>query len=358
MPAARQSPALVRLGPALSPGRSLSPPAAPPDPATLRGIALMAAEAAPVLNLNEVEYKAMAARSILNRCTAARMPFTWTVNPYRGCEFGCQYCYARYTHEFMELRDPAEFERRIFLKAGAADLLRRDLRRVRPGESIAIGTATDPYQPAERRHRVTRSLLEVLAGCTGLTLGIITKSDLIVRDAELLQRIASGNRLSVRLTITTTDTQLARLLEPRAPRPDLRLKAVSALRAAGLQVGVMAAPILPALTDSRASLEALIAAAAMAGAVFFNANALFLKPCAQAQFLPFLERHRPALVARYRTRYSENAYLSNDYRDRLHALVARLRARYGLRSGPDPAEAPDARRAVAVGEIAQMNLFG
>ena len=183
------------------------------------------------------------------------MPFTWTINPYRGCEFGCRYCYARYTHEFMEMRDGMEFEQKIYVKQHAADLLRHELRRVKPDESIALGTATDPYQPAERRYEVTRGILEEFARHRGFELGIVTKSNLVVRDLELLKQVAQSNKLSVHITITTLDTELARILEPRAPRPDLRLDAVRALAQAGMRVGISCSPVVPGITDSPKDLE-------------------------------------------------------------------------------------------------------
>src|SRR5262249_43119930 len=153
----------------------------------------------------------------------------WTINPYRGCEFACKYCYARYTHEFMEMRDGLEFEQKIYVKEKAAGFLRGELRKVKSGESIAIGTATDPYQPAEKRYQITRGILEELSRHCGYELGIVTKSNLVERDIDLLKEIAKANRISVHVTITTLDTDLARILEPRAPRPDLRLAAVHAL---------------------------------------------------------------------------------------------------------------------------------
>ena len=190
----------------------------------LVGIARLAAQGEFVRPGHNVQYFTLEARSLLNRCTAPRMPFKWTINPYRGCEFACKYCYARYTHEFMELRDGLDFERKIYIKQQAAWLLRRDLRKVKRGEPIAIGTATDPYQPAERQHRVTRDILEELAQHKGFEIGIVTKSDLILRDRDVLARVAEQNRLYVNLTVTTLDARLARVLEPRAPRPDLRLR--------------------------------------------------------------------------------------------------------------------------------------
>src|SRR5262249_50768953 len=153
-----------------------------------------------------------------------------------GCEFGCKYCYARYTHEFMEMRDGIAFEQKIFVKQHATELLRQELRQVKSGESIAIGAATDPYQPAEKRYEVTRGILEEFARHDGFELGIITKSNLILRDIEVMQAISRRNWFSVNLTITTLDVELARILEPRAPRPDLRLDAVRKLHEAGLRV--------------------------------------------------------------------------------------------------------------------------
>jgi DNA repair photolyase len=280
---------------------------------------------------HNVEYFTLPAKSLLNRCVSKRqMPFTWTINPYRGCEFGCRYCYARYTHEFMEMRDGMAFEQKIYVKQHAADLLRHELRRVKPDESIALGTATDPYQPAERRYEVTRGILEEFARHRGFELGIVTKSNLIVRDLELLKEVALANRLSVHITITTLDVNLARILEPRAPRPDLRLDAVRALAQAGLRVGISCSPVVPGITDSPADLEALIRAAAESGADYVFANPLFLKPCSAAIFLPFLEQNFPHLVDDYRQRYQDRAFLPRAYAKRLSQLIARLREKYKL----------------------------
>src|SRR5580704_18017119 len=187
----------------------------------LVGIARLASQNELLESKRAVEYFEIPARSILNR-TKPNMPFRWTINPYRGCEIGCKYCYARYTHEFMEL-DASEFEDKIYAKQAAAELLRQELGRVDRKEHSALGTATDPYQPAERRFGRTRAILEVFARERGRRLGLITKSDLIVRDVDLLCEIARANVLHVNVTITTVDEKLARLLEPRAPRPDLRL---------------------------------------------------------------------------------------------------------------------------------------
>ena len=304
-------------------------PLAPGSP--LVGIAKLAFEGESLREGHNVEYFTLPARSLLNRCTSNRgLPFAWTINPYRGCEFACKYCYARYTHEFMELRDGAEFERKIYVKQQTAELLRRDLRRVKPGEGIALGTATDPYQPAERRYEVTRDILEEFARHRGFELGIVTKSNLIVRDLELLREVARNNLLSVHITVTTMNVELARILEPRAPRPDLRMEAVRQLREAGLEVGVSSSPVLPGITDAPADLEAVVRAAAEAGARHIFAGALFLKPCSAAIFLPFLEAHFPLLVENYRERYQNRAFLPESYAKRISRLVSSLRQKYGI----------------------------
>ena len=281
---------------------------------------------------HEVEYFTLTVRSLLNRCTGVRMPFTWTINPYRGCEFACKYCYARYTHEFMELRDGVDFEQKIFVKQHAADLLRQELHHVKPGEEIAIGTATDPYQPAERRFEVTRAILEELARHRGLEIGIVTKSNLVLRDTDLLQQITKDNRLFVNITITTLKADLARILEPRAPRPDLRLEAMQKLNQAGVAAGVICAPVLPGITDSPRDLEALVRATAKAGGKYVSANSLFLKPCSVAVFLPFLEKEFPQLVESYQKRFKDRAFLPESYRKPLSQLMKRLRQKYDIPS--------------------------
>jgi len=298
----------------------------------LVGIARLAAQSELLEAKSRVQYFEIPTRSILNR-TKPNMPFRWTINPYRGCEFGCKYCYARYTHEFMEL-EAREFEEKIYAKSAVEHLLAQELARVDRKDGIAIGTATDPYQPAERRYGCTRSILEVFARERGRHLGIITKSDLIVRDVELLREIARANVLSVHLTITTLDEKLARLVEPRAPRPDLRLAAVRRLSEAGMRVGVNPNPIMPLLTDSERDLDRLAKAVRDAGAESFGGGALFLMPCAQKVFLPFLEQHFPLLAPYYREQYAKSAYLGRGYKEMLRARVQKIRERYGLSSGP------------------------
>ena len=299
----------------------------------LIGIARMASQSERLAAKSEVEYFEIGARSILNR-TKPGMPFEWTINPYRGCEFGCRYCYARYTHEFMGMPDGHEFESKIYAKAAAPEILRRELRKLDRADHIAIGTATDPYQPAERRFGRTRAILEIFAEEKGRHLSITTKSDLVARDVDLLREVGRRNVLSVNITVTTLNRRLARLMEPRAPRPDLRLAAVRTLAQAGLSAGVFPNPILPMITDSEENLDALAAAARVAGAQYFGGGPLFLMPSARKIFFPFLERSFPKLAGPYRKLYAQSAYLGPRYRSELRERVARIRERHGLASAP------------------------
>lgn len=305
-------------------------PLLPDSGPRLVGIARLAAHGESVRQGHEVEYFTLPVKSMLNRCTGRRMPFTWTINPYRGCEFACKYCYARYTHEFMEMRDGIEFEQKIYAKQHAADLLRQELRKVKPGEDIALGTATDPYQPIEKKLEITRTILEEIARHSGLEVGIVTKSAMLARDIDVLREIGEHNRISVSFTVTTVDTELARILEPRAPRPDLRLECLRKLREAGIRAGVICAPVLPRITDAPKQLEAVVRAAAAAKASHIYANPLFLKPCSAAVFLPFLKEHFPQLAPEYEKRFKDKAFLPSAYRKRISGLFGKLRAKYGI----------------------------
>src|SRR5450432_2926713 len=304
------------------------------------------------------EYFLLPVRSILNKCDSSRVPFEWTINPYRGCEFACKYCYARYTHEYMEL-DGSEFEKKIFVKQNAAALLTQDVARKysyqRPGaedgrpEHIAIGTATDPYQPAEREYGVTRACLEELAKREGLSISIITKSDQIVRDIDILKVIAAKSALSINITVTTLRPRLARLLEPRAPRPDLRLAALRDLREAGLNVGVSASPLIPGITDGPGEIEAVAEAAKQAGAQWFFSGVLFLMPASAKTFLPFMREKFPKLAKQYDQWYGKNAYAPEDYRKQASERVLRIRQKYGFAKRPWEGDRPKFQRP-------QMNL--
>jgi DNA repair photolyase len=315
--------------------------------ARLVGIARLAASSLPAEtrrnSAEKPEYFVLPVKSILNRCDSNRVPFEWTINPYRGCEFACKYCYARYTHEYMEL-DGSEFEKKIYVKKDAAPLLAHDISRKysymseksggERADHIAIGTATDPYQPAEREYGVTRACLEELAKRDGLSISIITKSNQIVRDIDVLQRIALRSDLAIDITITTLRPRLARLLEPRAPRPDLRLAAVKQLREAGLAVGVSASPLIPEITDRDGDLEAVAVAAREAGAQWFFSGVLFLMPASAKQFLPFVREKFPRLAKQYEQWYAKNGYAPEEYRKKASERVARIREKLGFASRP------------------------
>jgi DNA repair photolyase len=323
--------------------------------ARLVGIARLAALGEAVDEGHNVDYITLENRSLLTRCLSPRMPFTWMINPYRGCEFACKYCYARYTHEFMELRDGLDFERKIYVKQHTTWLLRQELRNVRAGEEIAIGTATDPYQPAERHFGITQAILREFALHKGFGIGLITKSNLVLRDLELLKSISENNDLSICITVTTIRADLARILEPRAPRPDLRLLAVQKLADAGIHAGINCAPVLPGITDSPADLENVVRAAAAAGARFVHVNPLFLKPCSAKVFMPFLKEKFPQLVSMYRERYSNRAYLPAEYHKRIGALVRKLREKYKI--GWSDRRPPQSVTGISA-RSQQLDLFG
>jgi DNA repair photolyase len=279
-------------------------------------------------------------RTVLNSSASTRMGF-WSVNPYVGCEFGCTYCYARDTHRYAVERasaasgaapdDPGPplphwlaFERRILVKTTAAEVLARTLDPARlNGQSLVIGTATDPYQPAERRFRITRRLLEVLLRFRDLSIGIITKSPLIARDAALLRSLSERHEVTVNLSIATADRTLARRLEPRSPVPEARLRALGRLSAAGVYGGLLIAPIVPGITDDRAGLGRLMAAGKEVGARYVVGSALRLGPAARRRFLPHLEREFPELAERYRRHFARGEGVSAEYQA---ALTRRLRS--------------------------------
>jgi DNA repair photolyase len=308
------------------------PPRKPQELVRLVGIARMAAESSVLIEKRRVEYRNLATRKWLNRCQSERVPFDWTINPYRGCEFGCKYCYARYTHDFLERHDPAAFETEIYAKEFNAADFRDELKSVKPGQMIAIGTATDPYQPAERRFLSTQNLLEVMTVLRGVSIGLTTKSSLVSRDAPLFLALAQYNRVHVTVTVTTMNRQLARLTEPYAPSPETRMSAVAKLAEAGVSVGVMASPILPLITDSEENLMAVAKAAKGAGAKQFGAHIVFLQPTAQRVFFPFLAEHFPQHLARYRRSFRDEAYLNGSYPEKMRGVLNDIRHQVGLLS--------------------------
>ncbi|MGH7388409.1 MAG: radical SAM protein [Candidatus Rokuibacteriota bacterium] len=278
-----------------------------------------------------VEFRELRSAGLVNRVTGRPLPFGWTVNPYRGCEMGCHYCFARYTHEFLGFTDPREFERAIYVKRIDRARLVAELHRARrSGLAVAMGTATDPYQPAEARHRVARLVLEAAMEVPGLRLSITTKSTLVGRDLDLLAALAGRSEVSVNVSITTLDADLARRLEPRAPRPDLRVATLAAVARAGVTARMFVMPVLPFLTDGEESLRALFAAARDAGAAGAESNVLFLQPGARETFFAFLEAERPDLLAPYRRLYDGSAYARADYVAEIEARVRRIAAEVGI----------------------------
>jgi DNA repair photolyase len=292
-------------------------------------------------------------RSVLNNPASTRMGF-WSINPYVGCEFGCTYCYARDTHrwtmERAERRNegttggnegstesslvpsfphsslpPEEaFEKEILVKSEVAEVLARTLKPAQvAGHTLVIGTATDPYQPAERQFRLTRRILEVLRSYHGLSIGIITKSPLITRDLDLLQALSQRHEVSINISLATADRRLARRLELRSPIPEARLRALRRLTEGGVYAGLLVAPIIPGVTDDWAGLARLIEAAKEAGARYVVGSALRLGPAARHRFLPLLEQEFPELAGRYRRHYAGKDHVSQSYQD---ALSRRLRA--------------------------------
>jgi DNA repair photolyase len=307
--------------------------------------------ALPVLDERErgTRFLSLPVRSVLNPPTATHMPF-WSLNPYVGCEFGCSYCYARRTHEWTMERTQgrddattqsdddslrqgvfASFEHDILVKSSAPDTLLRTLDPSRlAGATLVIGTATDPYQPAERRFLLTRRLLEALLRHRGLSLGLITKSPLVTRDLDLFTRLAERHELSINISLASVDAALLRRLEARSPAPHARLRALSRLTGAGLNAGLLIAPIIPGVTDGWAALAALMEAAREAGARYVAGAALRLGPAARAGFLPVLAREFPELVARYERRYGRGASAGKDYDKALQRRLDALREVYGL----------------------------
>lgn len=299
-------------------------------------------------------------QSLINRVPPeSRMPFRWTINPYRGCQHACRYCYARHTHEYLGLDTGLDFNTRIFVKANAPEVLRRELaRRSWRRESVAVGTACDPYQSPEGRYRLTRSILELLAEYrTPAT--ITTKSSLIVRDTDVLQELSRRAGCEVNFSVATLDEGVWQAIEPGTPPPLQRLRAMERLARAGVIAGVLMAPILPGLTDSPSQLDQLVQAAAAHGAQFLTPIVLHLRPGTRDWFFAGLEQDYPHLLARYRSLYP-GSYAPAAYTRTVVEQVAALRRRHSL---PDErpfrplTAAPDQSPALApVGAQLHFNL--
>jgi DNA repair photolyase len=322
----------------------------------------------PMRELREVEYLHVRARTIISEVPrASRMPFRFTINPYRGCSHACTYCFARPTHEYLGLNGADDFERRIVVKINAVERLAAELARPSwPGEHIAMGTNTDPYQQCEGRYRLTRGIVETL-GAARNPFSILTKSTMVQRDLDVLAAAAERTSVRVNFSIGTLDEPVWRISEPGTPPPGRRVEALARLNEAGVPCGVLIAPILPGLSDGEEQLSEVVRACIEAGAVSISSIGLHLRPGVRELFMPWLARVRPDLVERYEQLYSaRNGYLVRDEQERLSARVRALVERYGgcAKSPRDarsdaPFELRSAARPVKPAEpSAQLRLVG
>ncbi len=285
----------------------------------------------------EVVVRELPTKELLNRCENRRMPFAWTINPYRGCEFACTYCYARPTHEFLGYPRSEvweRFEKEIWAKLGGEASLSIDqIEKAAAVGAIAIGTATDPYQSAEEKFQVTRRILSRLAEVPGLDLSITTKSPLVARDVDLLWKIARRSRLTVHLSFATVDDELARRLEPRAPSPKRRLETIRSLAQGGIAVGMNLMPIVPGLTDSETSLRQALAAGREYGARFASSSVMFMPQGWRIEGWAWLIERFPEMEKTFGRFRSDPASFEIE-RERIHALARRLIHEFELDGDP------------------------
>jgi DNA repair photolyase len=281
------------------------------------------------------------ARSAINAVQG--MPFKWSLNPYKGCVHACSYCYARAYHTFLGL-SPSSFESQIFAKINLHEVLRAELRRPTwRGEHIAVGTATDPYQPIEGQYRLTRRCLEAMAEVDNPG-SVTTKGTLVTRDIDVMTDLASRADFSVNVSLISLDRELLRKLEPGTPAPSSRLRAIERLTAAGIRVAVSLAPIIPGLTDAPEDIEAVVKAAAEHGASDVWAGALRLAPGVKEHFVETIARHFPNLPPTYRRLYGAGAYTPTAYQLRVESLISARRRAEGMRT-PSPEPTPEHRPA-------------
>ncbi len=270
-------------------------------------------------------------KSALNKISqAAALPFRYTVNGYRGCSHACRYCFARPTHEYLELDCGNDFDTQIIVKTNVADVLRRELhRRSWRRDTVALGTNTDPYQRAEGRYTLMPGIIGALAA-SGTPFSILTKGPLLRRDLPLITDAAGHVAVSVAVSLAVGDPELHRQVEPGTASPQARLGLIAAIRDAGLDCHVMVAPVLPYLTDSVEHLDQLLRQIASAGATGVTVFGLHLRGSTRGWFMSWLARTHPQLVRRYRELYRRGAYLPPWYRDELRARAAPLIAKYAL----------------------------
>lgn len=294
----------------------------------------------PVRRRRGSEYREVACRSALNR--VAGMPFAWTLNPYRGCTHGCHFCFARRYQPQLEMDPGNEFSSVILVKVNFPEVLRRELAvRPRPGERAAFGTATDPYQPIEGSYRLTRRALKALVA-RPMRIDIVTRGPLIVRDTDLLVELSRKVPCTVSFSLPTIDEAAWRRLEPGTAHPRSRLRALRTLAAAGVEAGVLMAPVVPGISSSRARLEATVSAIADNGARFVGTGLLRLEGGARSHFLDFLAGAYPALLPGYRRLYA-GKHPDAAYAARIRALLDDLRARHGLARSPSVRNAAEDR---------------
>lgn len=289
-----------------------------------------------VRRADAARYQEVTCRSALNRVKG--MPFEWTLNPYRGCTHGCHYCYARRYHTQFELGADDEFASIIFIKTNFVDVLRRELRRPSwKGAYVAVGTATDCYQPIEGHYKLTRRALEALCEA-GTPAGVITKGPMIVRDADVLGELSRTAGCSVYISVPTIDEDAWRALEPGTAHPLQRLRAVRELAGAGIRAGVLMNPIVPGITSKPALLERTVKAIADHGAAFVGCNVMFLEGGTRDHFMRWLSDAYPQLVDGYRTLYARK-YAAEPYRKEVSRVMGLLRQKYGLNARDEkPAE--------------------
>ncbi len=280
----------------------------------------------------DIIFEEIECKSIVNKVTPGavrQMPFRWSMNPYRGCQHACTYCFARGTHEYLGYDAGRDFETRVIVKTNAAEALRRDLSRPSwTRELIAIGTACDPYQQAELKYSLTSQCLRVMRDFAN-PVSITTKSPHVIRDIDLLEDLAKVAEVRVNFSIATLDEDIWKRIEPSTSRPQKRLEALAKLSERGIRVGVLLAPVLPGLTDDQEGLERVVEAARSYGASYIHDNALYLKPGTKEWFMPFLRESYPHLAERY-AKYYRGAYAPRTYTQEVHQVIDRLRLKYGM----------------------------
>ncbi|WP_206446973.1 Rv2578c family radical SAM protein [Agrococcus sp. KRD186] len=285
----------------------------------------------PTPGFDGVSFMEITAKSALNRVPGdGFMGGSWTINPYRGCQHACRYCFARNTHTYLDLDAGADFDSRIVVKANLVEVLRRELAGPRREvDAVQLGTNTDPYQRAEGRYRLMPGVLQALAR-HGASISILTKGTLLRRDLPLLASIARDVPVSVAMSIAIFDDELQQQVEPGTPTTRSRLATVSAVREAGLDCAVFATPILPGLTDTREHLERAFADIAEAGATSAIASSLHLRPGAREWYLSWLRQEHPHLIPLYGRIYGRGAYAKREYRDWLRDRIAPLLRQHRL----------------------------